>query len=188
MGMRSARQSRRESRSFCLVPLAPESRAAKASAFACPRGTVALSPAPGILRVPYRRPWQTQARLRPRRSDSWEQASGHLPLSDALPQYCRRPLLARAAIARSSAPFSLLSTRAAESTARLGQFPRLAQMTAIRLGIGRERKSPILEIRLVFVPLLLFVPTPGSPSQKSKSVESVVKNRDHPIFAPAPRG
>jgi hypothetical protein len=78
--------------SFCPAPIAPESLVAKATASGCPAGSVSPSLGPRIRLVSYRLPSQPQARLRSRRSDSWEQASKPLPLSAALLRHCHRRL------------------------------------------------------------------------------------------------
>ena len=69
----------------------------------------------------------------------------------------------------------------------LGQFPRLAQMTAIRLGVGCERQSKIL-FGLARKPLLLFRHRSRIRSEEGKSVESVVEREIIQLFVPAPRG
>ena len=56
----------------------------------------------------------------------------------------------------------------------LGQFPRLAQMTSIRLGVGCERQSPVL-FGLARKPLLLFRHRRGVRPEKGKSIESIVE-------------
>src|SRR6266550_2824181 len=68
----------------------PESQAAKATASGYPAESVCLSLAPTIRLVPYRPPWQRQARLRAPRPDWWEPASKPLPLTAGLPQDCRK--------------------------------------------------------------------------------------------------
>jgi len=55
--------SRRKSGSFYLAPIASESHAAKATASACPAGSVSPSLVPRIQLAPYHLPWQTQAQL-----------------------------------------------------------------------------------------------------------------------------
>ena len=61
-------------------------------------------------------------------------------------------------------------------------------MTAIRLGVGCERKSKVLIFGLARKPLLLFRHRRGVRPEKGKSVESIVEYDNHPVFAPAPRG
>ncbi len=58
----------------------------------------------------------------------------------------------------------------------LGQFPRLAQMTGIRLGVGCERQSKVLVFGLARKPLLLFRHRGGVRPEKGKSIESIVEN------------
>src|ERR1700719_489502 len=78
--------------SFCPAPTAPESLAAKATASACPAGSVFLNLEPRTRLASYRPPWQTQARLHSRRPDSREPASKPLPLIAALLWHCRKLL------------------------------------------------------------------------------------------------
>src|SRR6266852_4158573 len=87
-----AGRSGQQSDSFYPAPIAPELLAAKATASACPAGSVSPSLGPRIRLVPYRPPWQTQARLRPRRPGSAERASKPLPLTASLQQDYRKPL------------------------------------------------------------------------------------------------
>src|SRR5208282_290967 len=86
--------SERKPGSFCPAPVAPESQAATATAFACPVGSVSLSLGPRIPLVPYRPPWQRQVRLRFRHPDSREPASKPLPLTAGLLSCCHKRLVA----------------------------------------------------------------------------------------------
>jgi hypothetical protein len=82
---RLAEHLEQEQGSFCPTSTVPESLAAKATALMYPAGSVFRSLAPRTRLVLYRLPWQTQVRLRPRRSDSREQVSKPLLLTDGLP-------------------------------------------------------------------------------------------------------
>jgi len=55
-----------------------------------------------------------------------------------------------------------------------GQFPRLAQMTSIRLGVGCERQSKVF-FGLARKPLLLFRHCGGVRPEKGESIESIVE-------------
>jgi hypothetical protein len=57
----------------------------------------------------------------------------------------------------------------------LGQFPRFAKMTAIRLSVRCQRKTLVLVIGLARIPLLLFRHRRGVRVDKGKSVEIVVE-------------
>ena len=57
----------------------------------------------------------------------------------------------------------------------LGQFPRFAQMTAIRLGVGCKRQSKVLIFGLARKPLLLFRHRRGVRPEKGKSIKSIVQ-------------
>src|ERR1035441_9809592 len=89
-GKQLAGYSGQQSDSFYPAPIAPESRAAKSTASACPVGSVSLSLALRTRLLPRRPPWQTQARLRPRLPDSREPASTPLPLTFGRPRHGRR--------------------------------------------------------------------------------------------------
>src|SRR5579862_514208 len=92
-GKQLEEHSVRQPGSFCSAPLASESLAAKATASACPVGSVFLSLAPRIRLAPYRPPCQTRARLHSRRPDSREPASKPLPLTAAPQRHChKRPV------------------------------------------------------------------------------------------------
>src|SRR6185369_9936172 len=58
----------------------------------------------------------------------------------------------------------------------LGQLPRLAQMTSVRLGVGCERNPEVLMLRLACEPQLLFRHRRGIRSDKSKRIESIVED------------
>ena len=58
-----------------------------------------------------------------------------------------------------------------------GQFPRLAQMTRIRLGVGCEREPDVLVLGLAREPALLFRHRGGVRPEKGKSIESIVRYR-----------
>src|SRR5207244_5175767 len=62
------------------VPIAPESLVAKGTAFACPGGSVSLSPEPKIRLAPHRLPTRTRGLLRLRLPGSPELVSEHLRL------------------------------------------------------------------------------------------------------------
>ena len=56
----------------------------------------------------------------------------------------------------------------------LGQFPRLAQMTHVGLGVGGERKPKVRNVGLAREPLSLSRHRRGIGCKKRQSVESVV--------------
>ena len=162
------------------APLAPESLAAKAIASACPADSACSSLAPTI-RLVHRiaRHGIGQCGFSSRLPDLLEQASKPLAAacraSAALPNAASR----WAAIACQIAPFSLLSARTAESTARLVSFSRLSQMTGIRLGVGCRAKVPCSHFGLAREPLLLFrhrrgVRCRGRPERRERCVNTEV--------------
>ncbi len=55
------------------------------------------------------------------------------------------------------------------------QFPRFRKMTAIRLGVGCQPKSPVFILRLACIPLLLLRHCIRVRPRKGKSVESTVE-------------
>ena len=174
--------------SFCPAPIVPESRAAKATASGCPVGSVFLSLAPRIRLVPYHPPWQTQVRLRPPRPDLWKQASKPLPPLAGLPQDCRKRLLAWAAYRLPDCPIFLAVRPYGGVHSPLGQFPRLGNMSAIRLGIGCERKTLILVVGIARKPLLLFRHRRRVHPEKVQAHRERCGTRNYPVFAPASRG
>src|SRR5580692_7444943 len=87
-----AEHSGRKPGSFDPAPIAPEPQAAKATASACPAGSVSPSLVPTTRLVLHRPPWQRQGRLRPRHPDSQEKASKPPPPTAGLLQDYHKPL------------------------------------------------------------------------------------------------
>ena len=89
-----AGQSGREAGFFLPAPIAPESRAARATASGCPAGSVSLSLVPRIQLAPFARHGKRKRGFDLDALTRRDQALKPLPLPAALPQDCRKPLVA----------------------------------------------------------------------------------------------
>src|SRR5438552_8826688 len=177
----------REPGSFCPAPIALESLVAKATASAYPAGSVSPGLGPTIRLLPYRPPWQTQARLRSRLRDSWGPVSKLLPLTAALLWHCNKQLVEEQ-YSPDRPPHFLCCPLARRSPPPAWTVPvpcpHDRHTPRYRMRAPVHRSHSLVDLRTTVV----VPPSRRSPPRERQERREHYALRNHPVFAPAPRG
>ena len=173
--------------SFCPVPVAPESLAAKATASVCAAGSVSPSLAPRTRLATYLPLWQTQVQIRSPRPNSSEPTSMPLPLSAGLARHCRNqlPLQQRQT---DSSPQLLCCPLARQSSQPAWSVPAPWQDDRHTPRWRMLEQGPRPHIRACPHTTAAAPPSRRSPTRERQDRREYHGISHHPFFATAHRG